>query len=83
MAFSSEYKLTKLISQIGCTFYNLTLLIQKLSAQIPKAFNQYGTAQKTTWIFKSEITTYWEGKILNLTTDNLIFIILDSLYAKL
>ena len=51
-AFSSEYKLTKLILWDGCSSYNRTsqkksTLINKPSAQIPKVFNQHGTAGRT------------------------------------
>ena len=44
-------KMTKLILQIPCPFYHLTswrksALIQKPSAQIPKALHQHGKAEK-------------------------------------
>lgn len=47
---SSEYKLIKVILHIGCPSYRLTsqrkpVLIQRHSAQIPKAFIQHGIAE--------------------------------------
>ena len=55
MNLSSECKLTKLILQAGCPSYNLTswrepAVIQKPSAQISKAFNQHGIAEKTIYL---------------------------------
>ena len=53
---SSECKLTKLILHTRCPSYHLTsrqvphdklALIQKPPGQIPKAFKQYGVAEKT------------------------------------
>ena len=49
---SSEYKLNKLILEVGCPSYYLTsyrhsVLIQKPSPQIPKYFNQHGIAERT------------------------------------
>ena len=51
-AWSSEYKLVKLILQVGSAFYHLTshrksAPVQRSSGEIPKAFNQHDIAGKT------------------------------------